>query len=112
KKTAAVPKKPSSTVAYPPAAPALVAEADVPPPAPPQRISSYGESPESAPSLGVVRQLSALEYRMFGRIYYDALTARIARLESAIFPLQNTARSQPLSQRINRLLRAVQASAP
>jgi hypothetical protein len=112
KKTAAVAKKPSPTVAYPPAAPPLIAQANVPPPAPPPRSVAGWTGPEAAPSVGVVRQLSSLEYRMFGRIYSDALTARISRLESAVFPMQNTPRSQPLSQRISRLLRAVQAAAP
>jgi hypothetical protein len=105
------PKKPSPTVSYPKAAPSLIAQANVPPPAPPS-VVDYTSGPEAAPSLGVVRQLSRLEYQMFGRVYGDALTLRLARLESAVFPLQPAPRAQPLGARIARLLRAVQASAP
>jgi hypothetical protein len=80
-----------------------------PPPAPQSRPRNQYSAPTSG--LGLSQQTSALETEIFGKTYtHDALSVRLTRLETAVFPKEKPSVDKPLPDRVSRLLAAVPLS--
>lgn len=80
---------------------------DLPPAAP--NIARRYSAPNAVPAnLGLTGQVTILENEVLGKTYVkDALPARVARLETAVFPNDKTVASKTLPDRVNNLVATV-----
>lgn len=81
------------------------------PTAPPIASRQPAPPPAMAGGMGLSQTVTALETEIFGKNYAkDPLPARVARLESTVFPQQSPANERTLPERINRLTSVVPIS--
>ncbi len=81
------------------------------PTAPPIAPQRQPAPPAMASGMGLSQTVTALETEIFGKNFVkDPLPARVARLESTVFPQQTPANDRSLPDRINRLTSVVPIS--